>query len=269
MINIAKNLSETFGKNNLVLLTSVDEILGQGGTISKSMIPTIKSYVSELHVYASAIYGRLDFNQFNLTSPISIDSQLSLYIDTLHLNGVWFDNSIHYYQVIGAVSFNKMMQKLTTQFSNATFILNHTDKYGNIIELRGYNWETNTYITPSTVGSLVVNQKEIEELNLGFPGHVLLHLDADGPTPLGNPNEAMSLFGNLNNTKEVSKLYKLAYNATHCEFTNESYSMIFPVIGSWDFINSTFDGVLYNSISTGNFARSTFGSFEQIILETE
>ncbi len=268
MIQVAKNLSETFGKKNLALLTAVDEILGPRGTISASMIPTIKSYVSELRKFAFAVYGRLDFDQFNLTSKESLFKETALYINTFQLSGVWFDHAVSYFDTLGDRSFNKMMQSLTKEFPGAEFILNHTAKNGTITELPGYNWERSTYITPSTVGSLVVNQKEIQDLNKAFPGHVLLHLDADGPSPLGNKDEAMSLFGALTGSKEISKLYALSRNGTHPRLANESYSMIYPMVGSWDYINKTFDGVLYNSLPTGNFARSTFPSFEKVILET-
>lgn len=302
MIDLAKNLSETLGKNTLILATAVDEIPVSNtteypsGTISPSMIPNVTSYVSQLENYSSAVYGRLQFNQFNLSSypgygsctlgggsgpwyDCPIYNQTALYIDTLHLNGVWFDIDVQYYNKVGPLIFNQMMQNLTNLFPNATFILNESpaslsngteNKY--IVEVPsdcsgGCNWENDTYVEPSTFQNLTVSENEIQTLNSYFPGHVLLHFDASGPSPLGRAGQPMSAFGHLSNPNEISILQSLLYEGANPVFSNESFDLVVPLIGSWDFLNNSYPGVLYNSLTIGNYARSTISAFEQVIVQ--
>jgi hypothetical protein len=297
MLSAAKNLSETFGKQNLVLVSSVDETPISGGTINSSMIASMASYITQLHKYAAEVFGRLDFYQFNLTSlpgtafgdcepwyNCPIYNQSKLYVDELGLNGIWFDHPSQYQNDIGNVTFNQMMQNLTDLFPGVKFIINQTPsvKLGYVKELSGYSWENMTYASPSPVeGSLTLNENQIAELNDLYPGHVILHLDAEGPPSIGSQaNEPMSIFASLNASQEISNLTTLIHEGSAPSSANESYAMVVPVVGSWTCDNATsemnngvpcpgsvdYDGTLYNGLSTGNFSRSTIGSFEQVLL---
>ncbi len=290
MINEAKNLSNTFGKSNLVLLTAVDEIPLKGGTVSTSKISAIAKYVSDLKKYASAVYGRLDFFQFNLTkiagygncnpSPTNcpVFNQTALYINKLGLNGVWYDHGASYWGAIGNVTFNKMMQNLTNEFPKATFILNHTppaNKFGIITELKNYTWEKHTWVAPSPPHlSLTPNYNYLQLLGVRFPGHVLMHFDAAGPPALKveDPEDPMSIFAADSAKIEISALNAIVYNGTHPApgFENESFAMVIPIIGSWTFdgrINGSanYHGLLYNSLYNGKYPRHTFESFVKIV----
>lgn len=294
MIDTAKNLSETFGKKNLVLLTSVDEIPTRQGTINESMIPKIAHYVAQLKKYASAVFGRLDLIQFNLTespnfgncstwSNCPIYNQSSIYINELGLNGIWFDHPAYEMNALGNVTFNKMMQNLTDLFPKAQFILNQAtppSKYGYITELAGYSWENSTYIAPSPSQGYLVDPsaEQLQQFYARFQGHVIMHMDAAGPPGVIEVwKEPMSVFANLSSSSEVLALDALVYNGTHAIFENESYNTVIPIIGSWTFDGTVpptcgagcpnYHGTLYNSLDTGTYARSTLASFEQIVID--
>jgi hypothetical protein len=271
MISLAKNLSQTFGRKNLVMFPVVDETRLPGGTINSSMIPKIRSYVSSLKQYAAQVYGRLTFLQFNLTSPETVYNQSSLYINELGLNGIWFDNPSNYYYSVGNKTFNDMMQNLTTKFPDATFILNGVvTKYGYIVPLPGYTWEEHTYLAPSPPqGSLTMNEKQIQQLYDLYPGHLIGHFDASGPPPIGDPESPMSLFANLSSSQEISTLTSFAASGARPTYPNETYATLVPIIGAWTYNGSLggadYHGTLYNSLSAGGYPRSTFETFERII----
>jgi hypothetical protein len=295
MVNTARNLDNIFGKKNLILLTSVDEIPQKGGVISKSNIPKIASYISKLKQYASAVYGRLDVIQFNLTSlagfgncdpnvnmtPCPLFNETSMYINQLHLDGIWYDHVVRYYGTVGNETFNQMMENLTTDFPNTTFILNHTpppNNYGYITELPGFNWENHSYVAPSPPLSnktIVVNDNVLQQLYDRFPGHVLMHMDAAGPPGVAEqPKEPMSIFADMTKKQEIKTLTTLVYNGAHPKFANESYSMVIPIVGSWTCNQSVnggpnYHGKLYNSLSIGVYPRFTFGAFTQIVLKDQ
>lgn len=271
MINTAKTLGDRFGKDNLVLLPAVDEIKSPGGQVNLSMIPTIKSYISSLKQYASRVYGRLNFIEFNLTGPNTVYNQSALYISELGLNGIWFDNAAFYYQMVGGQKFNQMMQNLTEMFPGAEFILNGLiGQYGYVVPLSGYTWVSHTLISPTPpLNSLTINENQVEEYYSLFPGHVLGHLDAAGPPPEGKAGEPMSIFANLSSSEEISTLESFAASGARPELANETFSTLFPVIGAWTYNGSLggvdYYGTLYNSLSTGGYARDTFPTFERIM----
>ncbi len=287
MISTAKNLSETFGKNNLVLVTAVDEIPLPGGDItnSSSNISAISSYVSQLHKYAATVWGRLDFYQFNLTatsygncktwSKCPIYNQTSLYVHQLGLDGIWYDHPSQYWNVTGSVKFNKMMQNLTELFPKTRFILNQTPGgiIGYVQELKGYTWGNQTWVAPSPPQNKTLpNLKQIQIEQKLFPGHVLLHFDARGPPAIGEDKfEPMSIFAADSASEEASILTKLVYGGTHPASMNQFYGMVIPLVGSWTYNGSihgsrNYNGTLYNGLQTGNYARSTILAFEKLIL---
>ncbi len=288
MINTAKNLSETFGKGRVVLLTAVDEIPEPGGNINKSMVPTIRTYVKTLKQYAGAVWGRLDFYQFNLTESsfgncipwynCPIYNQSRLMIDKLGLDGIWFDQASAFNNAVGNVTFNWVMQNLTKMFPSAKFIINETagTKLGYVSELRnhGFTWENETYASPSPPQkSLKLSQTQTQIVYNLFPGHLIAHLDAEGPPIIGsNPDEPMSIFADISNKREFSTLATLVYNGTHPQYANESYSMVCPLIGSWTFNGTAYHthgrdykGTLYNALPTGIFARRALKGFIKIM----
>lgn len=308
VLNMASNLSSAAGgPQNLVILTAVDEIPATGGTISgSSNISAIKSYVADLHKYACAVYGRLDFYQFNLTAlpgtaygncvggsftdyNCPIYNQTRLYIDTLGLNGIWFDHDVFYYDQAGNLTYNWLMQNLTKMVPSAKFILNETPagaKNGYITQLPGFSWENQTYVSPSPpAGSLTLSPKKLQTLYAAFPGHVIAHLDAEGPPKLigSSSSEPMAIFAALNTTQETTVLDGLVYNGGHAPIANESYVMVIPILGAWTFngkldctlepnssvscvkgSGSNYHGFLYNGFSTGKNARNTARSFQEI-----
>jgi hypothetical protein len=284
MVAAAKNLSAALGRNNLVLVTAVDEIPLPTGFINKSMIPTIRSYVAQLKQYASAVYGRLDFYQFNLTATAfgsctpwyncPFYNQSRMYVNQLGLDGIWYDHPSQYYNNVSGTKFNQMMQNLTQLFPKTKFLLNQTpgSKIGYAAELPGYSWLNQTSACPSpSLGSLTVNQKQEETVYNIFAGHIILHLDAEGPPAIGtNPHEPMSIFASENVSQEASALRALLYNGTHLPSANQTYSFVVPLVGSWTF-NGTikgspdYMGTLYNGLTVGNYARSTISIFEQVI----
>jgi hypothetical protein len=312
LINAAKNLSLTFGRQNLVLMTAVDEIPARGGTITNNTanISAIKSYVAELHKYAAAVYGRLDFYQFNLTATsygnchrvsgefpdynCPIYNQSRLMINQLGLDGIWFDHDIFYYDKVKNVTFNLLMQNLTSMFSpREKFILNETPagtKNGFITELSGFTWENETYVSPSpgSTQTLAMPLKKVKEMNAAFPGHVIAHLDAEGPPHLigSLASEPMSEFAALPASQEMTALNSLVYNSTHPADgkQDEAYGMVIPFLGAWTFngaLNCTlhpnysvscsrhvppnYQGTLYNAWQSGKFARNTAKGIEQLL----
>jgi hypothetical protein len=296
VLNVAKNLSNTFGKQNLVILTAVDEIqtyIDPNGVISSSMVPTIRSYVSQLKTYASAVYGRLDFLQYNvsapsygsISNPLSVYNQTDLYVNKLGLSGVWFDRSPSYYSDgpyqkppgAGPEVFNQMMQNLTTLFPNANFILNQAaSQFGPITPFANTTWEQHTFICPTVQ---VVNPGYHLEDNWAnlplyyarFPGHVLLHFDAQGPAPLRAGNfPPMAVFSNMSKSSENSLLQNLAINGTQPSLhQGTSYSIVYPILGSWTSWNvrgwPQYGQTLYNSLTIGKYHRSTYKSFLNIM----
>lgn len=346
-INVAENLSKVVGKQNLVLLTTVDQIPvynSKGvctGCISKNDIPTIQSYVTKLHKYAAAVDGRLDMLQFNLTAlgeygncePTTwagvnypgwancpIYNQSRLYLTPvseggLGMNGIWFDHVLWYLNYgfgLNNTAFNIMMQNLTNLNKNSTFILNHTtppSKWGYITELPGYTWGQQSYVAPSP-SSLANNtnscvdlpyfppayclttiNSQLQQENINFPGHVIMHFDAAGPPNLiqegksiEDPREPMSTFANMTASQEISALTSLVLNGTHPSMTNETYGMVIPILGSWTYYQTdppncgvgcpNYNGTLYDSLPDNYMAgtaydRGTFSNFTQLLLDCE
>lgn len=303
VIDVAKNLCAAVGKQNLNILTAVDEIqtyLDPNGVINTSnpaIMSNITSYVSSLKQYSAAVYGRLDFLQYNvsfpsygaISNPLSVYNQTSLYVNKLGLSGVWFDRSPSYYADgpndkgaktppgAGPETFNRMMQNLTTMFPAAKFILNQAaSQFGPITPFGNTTWEQNTYICPTVQVNkpgytLTDDWAEFPEFYARFPGHVLLHFDAQGPYPLtaGSP-PPMATFANMSVSQEQTVLDNLAINGTEPSVNDGvSYSMVYPIIGAWTSWNVNgwpqYNQTLYNSLTIGNYHRSTNATFVNIM----
>jgi len=227
----------------------------------------------------------LDFAQFNLTatsygncSPWNncpIFNQSNIYVNQLGLNGIWFDHSSQYFNAVGNLTYNQMMQNLSMMFPNVRFIINQTPGalLGYSVELGGYTWMNQTYAAPSAQqDTLTVNQSQESIVYNDFYGHVIMHLDAEGPPGIGtNSKEPMSIFASENVSQEVSAVTALLYNGTHLNPISQTYSFVVPLVGSWTYDGSingsrNYDGTLYNGLTVGNYARSTISRFEQAIL---
>src|SRR5437588_3738832 len=179
LIAQASSIGESVGPANLRLVSAIDEIRGRN--ISPAMIATEKSYVDSLRKYASVVYGRLDLQQFNLTSSPTIYAEVDKYARQLDLNGAWFDHAIVYYNAVGQAKFNAMMQALSSANPSFSYILNNPGtRQGYITPLPGTTWAANTHICPSVKAGTfdAVDLAQISVLNSLYPSRVLVHWDA-------------------------------------------------------------------------------------------
>jgi hypothetical protein len=254
LITEASSISASVGAANLRLVAAIDEIPGK--TISTAMIPTEKGYVDSLRKYSSFVYGRLDLQQFNLTSSPTIYAEVAKYANQLDLNGAWFDHAILYYNTVGQAKFNAMMQALSSANPSFGYILNNAAaKQGYIAPSTGTTWAANTYICPSVKSGTfdTIDLAQISTLNRLFPGHVLVHWDAyakSSPEPMG-------LFANQPASAELSTVRALTHQGVYPANPSYRYLLLYPIIGAWTFSGSTYKGTLYNSLSSGAYARGT------------
>jgi hypothetical protein len=123
LVSEASSISASVGPANLRLVFAIDEV--QGGIISQAMIPTEKSYVDSLRAYASVVYGRIDLEMFNMTSSPTVYAKVAEYVNQLGLNGIWLNHAIVYYDAVGQMEFNTMMQTLSDSYPSLSFLLNN------------------------------------------------------------------------------------------------------------------------------------------------
>ena len=257
LIETASTLStQLAGHSNLALVTAVAE----PGPIPSSLYPAVTSYVASLHQYAPLVIGRLDLNRYNVTSSPTVYDELAKYVTTFNLDGVLFDHAIIYYSSVGQGAFNDMMEKMHDLYPNVYFILNDA-RAAPLLPTAGTTWANQTYISPSvSLNSYdAVNYDAIVNLNQVWNGRVLLHLDAYAKVP----GEPMGVFADQSNETEISAVQDLVNNGTIY-----NYRFLYPIVGGWTFVNSTYGGTLYNSLSKGNYARGTFPSFMQTMQGT-
>jgi len=252
LINTASSLSTRVGgSGNLALVTAVAE----PRTIPSTAYPAVTSYVASLHQYAPLVLGRLDLNRYNATSSPTVYDEMAKFVTTFNLNGVFFDHAIIYYTSVGQAAFNDMMQQLHNLYPSIYFILNDA-RASPLLPSSGTTWADQAYISPSVSKDSyeTVNYDAIVSLNQVWNGRVLLHLDAYAKVS-GQP---MGVFADQSNTTEISAVQHLVNNGTVY-----NYRFLYPVIGGWTFVNSTYGGTLYNSLPKGNYARGTLSSFMQ------
>jgi hypothetical protein len=262
-IGVAKNMSLEVGFQHLQLVTVVSQIPSH--TINSTMIPIIRNFVESLRQYASVVYGRIDLFQFNLTTKLTIYNESQMYANELDLNGIWLDHASQYYSKVGEQQFNLLMQNLTTMLPNEHFILNHTFHRVLITPMNGTTWESMTYVSPSTKSDLTINRTLLADLNQLFPNHVLMHFDAFATEAY----EPMGKFADLNASTEISLLSSLASKGAFASRNSYRYLMLYPIIGGWTYVGSQYHGTLYNSLSFGNYSRSTFQNFTNIMVATD
>ena len=244
------------GKNNLALVSAVDEV--QGRIVEQSMYPAVARYVSSLHQYAAKVYGRLDLFQFNETSSPSIYSEVGKYVANLKLDGVFLDHAAAYYAAVGQTSFNGMMQQLSNEYPGASFILNQADPKTLIIPLGGDTWASTSLVSPSVNLNSYdqVSLQLIHQLGAYWPGRILLHLDSYA----ANPAEPMGIFADQTSSTEVK-----AASYLHATGNSNNFYFLFPVVGAWTCGCSAYKGNLYNSLGKGSYARNTLPAFTQIM----
>lgn len=255
VVSIAQSLSSIAGTSNLRIVAAVDQ--EQGHNIQPQMIPTIKAYVDTLRRYSSVVYGRIDLEEFNTTSSVSLASEIALYANQLDLNGVWFDHSPAVYAAIGRSAFNSYMQNLANNYPSFNFLMDQSANTGGVYVTPepGSTWGAHTYITPTTISGTdnQYSQGEISSLNSIYPGRVVMHYDAFAPST----TTPMSYFSIQSSSQEISAVDYLA--------SQNSFTFIFPIIGSWTELTSQYHGDLYNSLSSGTYARSTYSAFVSAI----
>ncbi len=264
MYAIAAQLRHSLGLNaSLNLVSAVDETPGnQIAWSNKTKVAPILSYVGFLRQYGQ-VYGRIDLQEFNTTTKTKVYTEVGRYANTLFLNGVWLDHAAVLYSE-NKTTFNNMMQNLTNSYPNLEFILNQAYKESNsayvIVPAANTTWANNCYISPSILsGSYdkIPASKQLAKWNEYYPGRVLIHFDAFATKSY----EPMGLFANQDNLVEVQTMQKLASKGLTL-----GYMLLYPIIGAWTFKDSLYKGTLYNSLTTGNYPRSTLTNFTQIMV---
>lgn len=275
----AKTISNSVGKANLDLVSVVGEELNQppwGVTLvnwsNATQVKLLKSYVKSLAKYASGLYARMDFEQFNNTGN-GIYTQVKDFVG-IGINGFWMDHGPNLYNDIGQVAFNAMMQNLTASFPGIVFMLNEAVKcppsepcIGFITPVSGDTWQDNAYVSPSLVSdtSSEPNFNYIQDLNEipAWNGRVVLHFDAYAQLN----TEPMGLFANQTSKEEESIISNLTTTGLNPANSNDFYYTLYPVLGAATY-NGTitggtmnYEGTFYNSLKTGTFSRSTVASF--------
>jgi hypothetical protein len=257
VVSAARAVSQAVGSSNVRLVAVVGEEPGKN--VQSSYISTIKGFVSQLKPYASVLYGRLDMQEFNSNTNPSLLSQVSLFVNQLGLNGVWFDHGPNLWQSMGSTKFNAMMQSIIKAFPNLNIIMNQAvNKGGWITPAKGTTWGLHTYISPSVrSGSCcVVDDSIIKTLNGIYPGRVLVHFDAFATVP----SEPMGIFALKSTSFQESTVKTLVYKGVHSS-SQYAYDFQFPIIGAWTYDGSKFHGTLYNSLSSGVYYQGTESSF--------
>jgi len=258
LVNVTKNLAATFGKDNLRVVTAVNQI--RGSLITPDGVPAIKSYVDSLGEYASVVYGRMDMTMFNLGTTPSVYDEFSLYVNQLDLNGVWVEKAAVYYGQVGQGTFNDMMQNLTTAYPSVQFLLNQAAvKFGIVTPTNGTTWSSMAWITPSLSQNSTnfISLKWVQQLDAVYPGRVVVHWDSD-PKVAAQP---MGLFASETQAQEISD-----FSIVWTNVATVGARAIIPVIGSWTCACSDYGGTLYNSLQVGAFSRGTSPYFIQIAL---
>jgi hypothetical protein len=269
-ISVAANLSAKFGAQNIRFVNPVD--VEPGHNIQPQMVQTIGAYVDNLRRYSSVVYGRIDALQFSNLS--SMYSEASLFVKQLHVNGIFIDLAPVLYNNIGQTTFNKIIQNLTNSFPGLNYIMNEAATSSDYITpLSGTTWGSSTFVMPTvssgqyTYGG-ISNLSKIIALNKIFPGHVLMHYDANAGLGKGEP---MAVFADQSTSNEISALTTLIQNGLTpptCPSSDTSlckFDFLIPVLGAWTANDSAYSGTLYNSFSFGKYARGTFDNFMGII----
>jgi hypothetical protein len=260
MISAAQSISSSVGKANLRLVGSVD--VEQGHNVQPAYVSQIASYVSSLEQYASVVYGRIDMEQFPNYTALSTET--NLFVNELHLNGIFFDLAPPIYHN-NPTKFNAMMQELTENYPNVCYLFNQTAPSITITPGSGDTWQNNAYVSPTVApGSLTTlagGLTKVQDLNELYPGHVIIHYDANAG--LGN-TEPMAYFANAAASKEEAAVQTLAsqgYNYYKSKNTGDEFNFLFPVFGAWSSHSSSYKGTLYNGLTTGTYSRSTMSTF--------
>lgn len=257
MISEAQSISNSVGASKLRIISAVD--VEPGHNIQSSMIPTIADYVANLSLYSSMVYGRIDMEQFSNYSSLS--TEIGLYVNQLHLKGVFFDLGPVLYSRMGESAFNNMMQQLTNEFPNVCYLFNQSSTTI-IMPESGTTWASNAYLSPTvSPGSLTsISLSKIQTLNKYYPGRVIVHYDSNAG--LGK-EEPMAYFADQSSSSEQTAIHTLAEEGYNYAQKNspDRFNVLYPVFGAWTWSGSAYHGTLYNSFTFGTYDRGTVSSF--------
>jgi hypothetical protein len=254
VLSAVSKVSNTVGARNLILVRVVDE---SDGSVSPKNYSGVQAFVSQLKSYAIGVWGRISLQKFNMTSTPSIFDEVSRMIGVFGLNGVWFDGAPSYYSTIGSKTFGGMMETLAKIYPNDTWGLNQSGSPV-LAPQAGADWPSVTYVFPSvaygSTGS--ISTSRVAALMGYFGSNVVMHLDAD----VTDPKEPMSLFADLGSQAEANDLLTLVQEANA-----GGYHFLYPLFGGATSATSQYRGSIYNSLSTGTYARGTFPSMLNIM----
>lgn len=288
-LSAVQTLSGKVGKSHLMLVSVVGEEPNQppwGLTnvnwSNKTQVSMLKSYVKSLKSYAKGEYARLDFEEFNSTSSTTINSQVSDFVSKLGVNGFWFDHGPNLYNTIGQNAFNHMMQALATSFPSVTFLVNDAvgcpaglkcTNGGWITPLTNDTWQKQSYISPSlqtnTYNQLNTNTMKslsaIWTCSCSTEGEgMILHFDAYSQVS----TEPMGVFAAQSSSVEESAIQTLTNMGIpgRSGYSGYSYYLMYPMLGAATFDGKlsgspNYEGTMYNSLTSGTYARSTIASF--------
>lgn len=264
LISEASALSgEVGGPAHLTIIHAVAE--GSQKYISTNMIASEAQYVSSLKQYAGNVSGWIDLSVINLTSsPHTVYTEVNKMVNQIGVNAIWFDHAVAYYNAIGRIAFNGMMQNLHEDFPGVLFFLNVTDVKGRIEPLSNTDWSDYTYVLPSFARSnlkglagFVTEPAITRSYNKYFPGHVILHFDSTANAA----DEPMSKFSALSGKLEITLVCKLLRAGLDPIGKANGYNLLIPVVGANTYTKGNYEGRIYNSLSEGYGARNTLKSF--------
>lgn len=280
-ISAVKTLSTKVGKSNLVLVSAVGEEPDQppwGVTNvnwgNSSQVSMLKSYVTSLKSYASGVYARLDFQEFNTSSSPTISTEMGNFVNKVGVNGFWLDHGPNLYNIMGQTAFSAMMQKLANSYPKVTFIVNDAvgcpagmkcTNGGWITPVSSDNWQAQSYISPSVASDTYnqLNGNTMNSLGAIWGSRMILHYDAYAQVN----TEPMGIFASQSAANEKSAITSLTNEGISGRqgYSGHSYYFMYPMLGASTYNGNlnghNYKGTLYNSLGTGTFARNTIGSF--------
>ncbi len=95
MMSSAASMAPQLGDSTSLRFVSAVDELGGGSVIkwsNRTQVTAIRTCVENPSQYGQ-VYGRLDLQEFNTTSPATIYKELSLHINQLSLSGAWLDHA--------------------------------------------------------------------------------------------------------------------------------------------------------------------------------
>ena len=258
ILSRVRNISGYVGRNNLYLVPPVSD----GGCcfIDPAKSAPLANWISALKVYSAHVLCRFPLTSANLTSDVkghNIFTEAQLLLGTLGCDGMWLDFSGKYYDAVGKVKFNQMMQDLQDQYPNAIWGLNTVRN----IPVPGANrtWVGQTWVFPSINYGTDNNfsLSLIQTAQAYYSNRVVLHWDASA----NSPTAPFSIFTSENVLTQESLVKGLLADGRAFGF-----SLLVPVIGSSTYRGGPYHGTLYNSFAVGTYGQNTFHTFVKCLV---